>query len=178
MFVQSYSKVNQLIELLFCVLLLFLMSQINIPLKPVPMTLQSVAIMVIGLKFSSKIAVNAILTYLLLGVCGMPVFAGFSSGYRVLYGPSCGYFVGFIVAVITMNYVKLSRYQLFVRDILSCLAGTVIIYICGVSWLIVGMGIDIEQAVRVGVMPFIIPGIVKAFILVIILNYLDSYRKC
>jgi biotin transport system substrate-specific component len=175
MFTIPYQRSSQLIQMLFCVLLLSLMSQIAIPLKPVPITLQSVAVMIIGLKFNRKVAVSSLCLYLLLGACRVPVFAGFSSGYQVLFcSPSCGYLIGFIPAVVVMSYVNKSfEYR---WNILSCLSGTVTIFVCGVSWLSVGMGV--WPAIRVGFLPFIIPGIVKVFLLTAILYYIDHGKKC
>ncbi len=178
MFTVPCQKTTQLIEVLFCVLLLFLMSQITIPLNPIPITLQSVAVMIIGLKFNRRIAVSSLSVYLLLGICGVPVFACFSSGYQTLFGGlSCGYLIGFVVAVIVMSYFnKLFESRLFVRNILSCLVGTVVIYVCGVGWLSVGMGI--EQAIKVGLLPFIVSDMAKILVLVIILHYMDYGKKC
>ncbi len=171
-------KITHIVEVLFCVALLFLMSQITIPLNPIPITLQSVAVMVIGLKFDRRVAVSSVCVYLLLGICGVPVFARFSSGYQVLLGgPGCGYYIGFMAAVIAMSYInKLFESRLFVRNILSCLVGTVVIYVCGVGWLSVGIGIG--QAIKVGLLPFIIPGMAKILVLVTILHYMDYDKKC
>ncbi|MGL4859067.1 MAG: biotin transporter BioY, partial [Enterobacteriaceae bacterium] len=85
------------------VLLLFVMSQISIPLQPVPVTLQTVAVMLIGLTWQRAAAIKTVSVYLLLGAMGMPLFADFSAGYGVFMGPTGGYLAGFLLAVWVMT---------------------------------------------------------------------------
>ncbi|WP_375603784.1 biotin transporter BioY [Wolbachia endosymbiont of Anurida maritima] len=173
MFITQSSSRSTLAEILSCVLLLFLMAQISIPLQPVPITLQTLGVMLIGLKFNCRTAFYSVLTYLSLGAAGLPVFANFSGGYHIFLGPTGGYLIGCLAAVMVMSKVNEllnSKYKSFVCNSLSCLAGTVIIFICGVSWLAVYLGL--RQAIMVGVLPFILPGLVKIFLLVAALQYL------
>ncbi len=175
MFITQSSSRSTLAEILSCVLLLFLMAQISIPLQPVPITLQTLGVMLIGLKFNRRTAFYSVLTYLSLGAAGLPVLANFSGGYHALLGPTGGYLIGFLAAVMVMSKVNEllnSKYKSFVCNSLSCLAGTVVIFICGVSWLAVYLGL--EQAIMVGVLPFILPGLIKIFLLVAALQYLKK----
>ncbi|MDM8335713.1 biotin transporter BioY [Wolbachia pipientis] len=171
---QSNSKLT-LVEVFSCVLLLFLMAQISIPLQPVPITLQSLGVMLIGLKFNRKTAFYSVLTYLLLGAAGLPILANFSGGYHIFLGPVGGYLIGFLAAVIVMGEVNeflSSKCGSFTRNSLGCLTGTVVIFVCGVSWLAVYVGL--KQAIMVGILPFILPGLVKIFLLVAALQYLKK----
>lgn len=77
MFITQSSSRSTLAEILSCVLLLFLMAQISIPLQPVPITLQTLGVMLIGLKFHRRTAFYSVLTYLSLGAAGLPVLANF-----------------------------------------------------------------------------------------------------
>ncbi len=175
MFITQSSSRSTLAEILSCVLLLFLMAQISIPLQPVPITLQTLGVMLIGLKFNHRTAFYSVLTYLSLGAIGFPVLANFSGGYHIFLGPTGGYLIGCLAAVIVMGEVNelLSlKCELLARNSFSCLAGTVIIFICGVSWLAVYLGL--RQAIMVGVLPFILPGLVKIFLLVAALQYLKK----
>jgi biotin transport system substrate-specific component len=175
MFTAQYSSKSTLVEIFFCVLFLFLMTQIRIPLQPVPITLQSLGVMLIGLKFNRKTAFYSMLTYLSLGTAGLPIFAGFSGGYHTLLGPTGGYLIGFLAAVIVMGEVNeslSSKCGSLMRNSLSCLAGTVMVFVCGVSWLAIHVGL--KQAIMVGVLPFILPGLVKIFLLVATLQYLKK----
>lgn len=175
MFITQSSSRSTLAEILSCVLLLFLMAQISVPLQPVPITLQTLGVMLIGLKFNRRTAFYSVLIYLSLGAAGFPVFANFSSGYHIFLGPTGGYLIGCLAAVMVMNKVNEllnSKYKSFVCNSLSCLAGTAVIFICGVSWLSVYFGL--ERAIMVGVLPFILPGLVKIFLLVAALQYLKK----
>jgi biotin transport system substrate-specific component len=175
MFTTQSSSKSTLIEILSCILLLFLTTQISIPLQPAPITLQSLGVMLIGLKFNRKTAFYSVLTYLSLGAVGLPVFANFSGGYHILFGPTGGYLFGFLAAVMVMGEVnKLldSKCESLIHNSLSCLAGTAMIFICGVSWLAIFVGL--KQAIMVGVLPFILPGLVKIFLLVAALQYLKK----
>ncbi|AZU37509.1 biotin transporter BioY [Wolbachia endosymbiont of Bemisia tabaci] len=175
MFITQSSSKSTLVEILSWVLLLFLMAQISVPLQPVPITLQTLGVMLIGLKFNRRTAFYSVLTYLSLGAAGFPVFANFSGGYHIFLGPTGGYLIGCLAAVMVMNKVNEllnSKYKSFVCNSLSCLAGTAVIFICGVSWLSVYFGL--ERAIMVGVLPFILPGLVKIFLLVAALQYLKK----
>ncbi|WP_349967203.1 biotin transporter BioY [Wolbachia endosymbiont of Armadillidium arcangelii] len=175
MFITQSSSRSTLAEILSCVLLLFLTAQISIPLQPVPITLQTLGVMLIGLKFNRRTAFYSVLTYMLLGAAGLPVLASFSGGYHIFLGPIGGYLIGFLAAVMVMSRVNEllnSKCESLVRNSLSCLAGTVVIFVCGVSWLAIYVGL--EQAIMVGVLPFILPGLVKIFLLVAALQYLKK----
>lgn len=146
-------------------LLLFFMSQLAIPLSPVPITLQTVAVMLIGLTFERKAAIGAILMYLTLGAIGSPIFSNFSGGFPVIMGPRGGYLLGFLGAVIFMTTLREKHlFRPFWQDILACLGGTILILLCGIGWLSTFIGL--EQAVVSGLLPFILPGFLKIAILV------------
>ncbi|WP_341808472.1 biotin transporter BioY [Wolbachia endosymbiont (group E) of Neria commutata] len=172
MFTTESSSKSTLIDILSCVLLLFLMAQISIPLQPVPITLQTLGIMLIGLQFNRRTAFYSVFTYISLGAAGLPVFANFSGGYYIFLSPRGGYLWGFLFAVLVMSIVnellKLKCKPL-ICNFLSCLAGTIVIYTCGVCWLAIYVGLN--QAVALGILPFIISGIIKVVLLVIALEY-------
>ncbi len=144
--------------------LLFACSQVIIPLKPVPITLQTVAIMLLGLLYSRETALKSFGVYLTAGAVGIPVFAGFSAGTSILLGTTAGYFLGFGLCVALMTSLR-QRYGLntFWGMVLNCTLGTAVIFICGIAWLstIVGW----SQALQLGLLPLIIPGCVKTLLL-------------
>lgn len=146
------------------VMLLFACSQIQIPLKPVPITLQTLAVMLIGLTYRPRQAFEAVFAYLLLGAIGAPVFSGFSGGYANLFGPTGGFLAGFLVAAplaawIFSKFDQKSWGPIFA----SCAIGQASIYVLGVTWLAKFVGF--ESALKAGVLPFILPGLAKIFIL-------------
>ncbi len=144
--------------------LLFLCSQMAIPLEPVPITLQTIAVMFIGLTYSRQMAVSTLAGYLSLGAMGFPVFSNFTGGLPVLMGPKAGYFFGWVLTV----YVMASLREKYNKDsatfymILSTI-GTVIYMGLGVLWLSKFVGFD--KALALGLYPFIIPGTLKAVFL-------------
>lgn len=159
------------VQVVLGVMLLFACSQIQIPLNPVPITLQTLAVMLIGLTYKPKQAFEAIFAYLLLGAAGVPVFSEFSAGYAYLFGPTGGYFAGFLVAAPLTAWIFTKFAQKTWGAIFgSCAAGQALIYILGVSWLTKFIGF--ESAIKAGVLPFILPGIVKTFILASIIRTL------
>jgi biotin transport system substrate-specific component len=155
------------IQFLLGVFLLFAASQISIPLKPVPITLQTVAVMLIGLTYTPTLAVSTVITWILAGALGLPVFAGYASG---IGGNTTGYLFGFICAVFMMSLLQ-QRYKFksFVGISINCLIGTLIIFTFGITWL-TGI-IGLKPALTFGVLPFILPGIVKIVILSSIIKY-------
>jgi len=167
--------VKEVIYVLWGVFLLFLTSQITIPLEPVPITLQTFGVTLIALTFTRKAAIQSILTYLGLGALGVPVFANFRAGVPVFLGTTGGYLFGFLAAVVVMTSIK--KYfdnEKFLHIALNCLLGTVIIYIFGVAWLTRFVGF--EKALSLGFVPFIIPGIVKILLLAVSLRYIKFGR--
>lgn len=156
---------------LWGVFLLFLTTQIIIPLEPVPITLQTVGVLLIGLTFTRKIALQSVALYLALGLAGVPVFTHFSGGFYKLIGPTGGYLIGFFMAVICMTTLRQYLYNkngFYIA--LNCLFGTLIIFCFGIGWLTHLIGF--EAAIKGGLMPFIIPGCIKIALLAVAVRYL------
>lgn len=146
------------------VILLFACSQIYIPLDPIPITMQTVGIMLIALLYNTKRGLISYSIYLIIGALGVPVFSSYSSGFNTLFGPCFGYFTGFFMAIYVMNLIKMTLgMNSFAKLSINCLVGMMIIYICGISWLSLILGF--KEAIIVGLIPFIFPGIIKTFIL-------------
>ena len=160
---------NYLIKVLFGVTLLFLFAQIVIPLKPVPITLQTVAVMFLGLTYDRKAAISSVASYLALGSIGVPVFHKFLSGFNIITGVTGGYLVGMLIAVAVMATIsqKLKRSDILTSLLLTIL-GQLIIFISGIFWLSKAVGF--KMALDFGFYPFIIPGIFKTIILITLLK--------
>jgi biotin transport system substrate-specific component len=158
----SQSSLSQkLIRIFLGFILIFACSQIAIPLKPVPISLQTVGVMLIALTYSMSEGMAVIIAYVFSGAIGIPVFANFQYG---LGGPTSGYLCGFIGSIYGMNKFK-EKFGLhsFISIIGACFIGTIITYIFGITWLSTFIGFS--DAITHGLIPFIIPGIVKAMIL-------------
>jgi biotin transport system substrate-specific component len=171
-------RVNiEAIKIVLGVIFLFASAQITIPLEPVPITMQTVALMAIALTYANlNTALATVSSYLILGGLGVPIFAGHSFGISKLFGATGGYLIGFLPCVYIMHKIsdifgKDTIYKLF----FNCLAGTAIVFVCGISWLASFIGC--QQAIISGFLPFIIPGIVKAVLLTAILRMIGFFTE-
>lgn len=153
------------------VTLLFLSAQIRIPIEPVAITLQTVGILLIGLTFERKTAIQTIVSYLGMGAIGLPMFTNFGGGSLSFLGATGGYLFGFLMAIVCMtSFRQYFKKQNLLYLSLNCMMGTMIIYACGIAWLAHFM--NFNQALQVGLFPFILPGVVKIIALAAAVRYL------
>jgi biotin transport system substrate-specific component len=149
---------------------LFASAQISFDIMPpVPVTLQTLIVMVIGLTYAKKEAVATMMTYLGAGALGVPMFTNMQGGLAKLMGPTGGYLAGFLLAVYTMAYLK-EKYNL--SNLLNCLAGQILIYVPGILWLSTFVGF--EASIYKGFLVYIPSGIVKIIILLSILKVIKK----
>jgi biotin transport system substrate-specific component len=139
-------------------LLVALSAQIAMPLpfSPVPITGQTLAVLLVGALLGSRRGCLSLLTYLAEGALGLPVFAGWQAGLTHLAGPRGGYLVGFVVAAFVTGLLAERGWDRRVgTTLLAMLLGNVVIYACGVPWLAVWVGT--ARALPLGCYPFV-PG--------------------
>lgn len=162
---------NTIFKTAFGVILMAIMSQIFIPLNPIPITLQTVGVLFIGLTFDRKSAIAAITAYVMLGILGVPVFPSFGTAVARFYNFTAGYYAGMIVAVALLSTLR-TRFQKpsFLQEAFLSILGTAIISVCGVLFLTRIM--PLNNAISVGLIPFIVPGLMKSCLLAGILNYI------
>ena len=158
-------------------LLLTISAKIKIPFYPVPMTMQTFIVVLMGVTFGWKIGVATISLYLLEGIIGFPVFAGTpEKGLGLIYfmGPTMGYLIGFLFATFLAGYLNLKTniFVIFLKLILS----VSIIYILGILWLGHLIGWD-KPLLELGVMPFLLAELLKISLLTIITKKLIKFRK-
>jgi biotin transport system substrate-specific component len=136
------------------------MTQISVPFFPVPMTLQTLAVMLIGVTFGFRMAAATIALYLVQGLAGLPVFSNFGFGAAKLVGPTGGYLIGFLVAAAAMGFMADRGITKSWAGMIATLAvGEVIIFALGYSWL--GALIGTEKAWLGGVLPFLLGDALK-----------------
>lgn len=158
------------------VILLFACAQITIPLQPVPITLHTLAVLLIGLTYTPREALVTLSTYLGLGAVGLPVFASYHGGVIWLFGKTGGYLFGFLVAAVVMSLIQQSLKQRgWLQVLLTCVVGQSIIYVMGVAWLATFIGL--KAAIAAGVVPFIVPGLIKAGLLTAVLHNIRYFNK-
>ena len=135
-----------------------LAAQIAIPLPftPVPITMQTFAVLLTGLLLGSRLGLLALLTYLAEGLSGLPVFSAGRAGPAMLVGPTAGYLLAFPLAAFAVGWLAERGWDR--RPLTTALAmvlGNLVIYIGGVGWLATLLGP--ERAVMAGLLPFL-PG--------------------
>jgi len=153
---------------------------INVPLSPVPITGQTFAVLLTGALLGSKRGVLAILLYLFEGISGLPVFAGAGYGLVKLTGPTGGYLIGFVPAAYIAGRLAERGWdrQIFKTFLIMSL-GTLIIFMCGLYWLIRFTGPD--YVLSMGLYPFIPGALIKIVLATILLpagfKFLQSRKK-
>jgi len=129
-------------------------AKINIPFYPVPMTMQTFAITVIGFAYGWRLGGATVALYLAEGAVGLPVFAG-GGGLAYMAGPTGGYLVGFLVAALVLGLLAERGWsRSWLLTLVAMTLGTAIIFVPGVAWLagLIGM----EKAIAGGLTPFIL----------------------
>lgn len=134
---------------------------IAIPIGPVPIVLQNLFVMLAGLLLGSRWGLISIAIYLLAGAIGLPVFAGGTGGIGKFLGPTGGYLVGFAAAAYLIGYISERSRGRILYDVCAMVAGTLVIYLVGVSWLKVVTGMSLTKALSVGMLPFLIGDALK-----------------
>ena len=135
-------------------LLLAVSAQFKIPLYPVPVTGQTLVVLLIGMTYGPRLGGITIAAYLFEGALGLPVFAGGAAGVAVLMGPTAGYLFGFLLAAIAMGYLaERGTGRTVVSTIAAMVIGNCVIYLCGALWLANFIGF--AQAIAAGVLPFL-----------------------
>jgi|TARA_B110000971_G_scaffold167020_1_gene171169 biotin transport system substrate-specific component len=176
---QSKILKNVFIALMGTVLLA-VSSKIKIPFYPVPMTMQTLVVLFLGIALGWKLGVATIALYLFEGIIGLPVFSGSpEKGVGLVYftGPTMGYLIGFLFAVYFAGTINFSK-NLFVK-FLQLLFSISFIYIIGILWLGTLIGWE-KPLIQLGVQPFLLAELFKILIILIILpkiKKLNQYLK-
>jgi len=135
---------------------------ISIPFYPVPLTLQTLFTLLAAMTLGSVMGASSQIIYVLLGLIGLPVFAGFKAGIGILFGPTGGFLFGFIIcAFVVGKIMELNNKKNIFYYLLAGFAGTVIIYFIGVIQLSLVTGMGIKKALFVGALPFLPGDILK-----------------
>ena len=149
--------------------LITICTQISIPLFPVPMTLQTFAVFLIGLTYGWRLGGISVLLYLLEGAIGLPVFSGGKGGMIVFMGPTAGYLVGFLLAATACGWFAERGFdRSYFRLFLSLIVGNILIYTPGLFWLGTLIGWD-KPVLEYGLYPFIGGDLLKIAMAVLLL---------
>lgn len=153
--------IKEMLLVLSATIILALSSQISIPLQPVPLTFESVTVLAIGMLLGARLGLYTVITFLITGAMGLPVFAELSGGMHVFLGPTAGYLLGFLPAVWISGYLAQKGYFK-----IAAIIGTVIIFSFGYLNLL--LFLSPEKAWLAGVKPFMLTELVKVGLLMFI----------
>jgi biotin transport system substrate-specific component len=149
--------------ILFGVCLLTLSAKVQVPFWPVPMTMQTLVVLMLGMAYGSRMAAGTVLAYLLVGAAGFPVLAGTPArgiGLAYMMGPTGGFLIGFLLAAWLVGFLAERGFD---RSLVACgaamLLGHAVISLSGVVWLAALLGTT--KAIEVGFMPFLASSVLK-----------------
>ena len=158
-------------------IILTISAKIKIPFYPVPMTMQTFVVLLIGITFGYKIGLITVSLYLLEGIIGIPVFAGTpEKGIGIIYftGPTMGYLIGFLFAVFFAGYFKYTKN--FLDTFIKLIFSVSIIYILGLLWLGFLIGWD-KPIFQLGAAPFLLAELFKILLLTILTKKITNFKK-
>jgi biotin transport system substrate-specific component len=154
--------------------LLAISAKLKIPFYPVPMTMQTFVVLLIGVCFGWKLGGVIISFYLLEGIVGLPVFSGTpekGSGIIYFVGPTMGYLIGFIFAAMLSGFFKFNKNILL--NFLKLVLSVSIIYFLGIIWLGTLIGWS-KPIIELGVTPFLLAEIFKIVLLSLIVTMFNK----
>ncbi len=168
-------KTKVITKIALLVAVLIVLSQVAIPVvfSPTPISLGLVGVYLIGVFLKPRASLIAITVYILLGLIGIPVFAGFKGGIYTLFGPTGGYIFSYIIICLVISNVRLiSKNSLLL--VVTLVLSLIICYGIGTIWLAYFMEISFVNALPLGVYPFIIGDIVKILVTVVFVRFVDK----
>ena len=161
--------------------LIALCAQVSVPFYPVPVTMQTFAVILIGLTYGWRLGGITVALYLVEGAIGLPVFAGGKGGMIVLMGPTAGYLYGFFLAAVACGWFAERGFdRSYFKLIVPLLAGNLLLYSSGLIWLGNFIGWD-KPVLDLGLYPFIPGDLLKiamaAVLLPTVWKYVDRMKQ-
>lgn len=159
-------------------LLTALAARVQVPMFPVPMTLQTAAVLLSGILLGPVAGAASQALYLSMGLSGLPVFAGAVSGFAYLLGPTGGYLVGFVAGAAVAGLLAGRANRPLARLVLAATSGTAVIFALGTSWLALGLGAHLSpsEAFAAGIVPFLPAAAAKLILVVTLVRVLELSR--
>ena len=161
--------------ILFGTLLLTISAKVQVPFWPVPMTMQTFVVFLIGSTYGVRLSFFTLIAYLIEGAMGLPVFAS-GGGIIYLIGPTAGYLYGMTIAAVVISYfANLGYSKSYFKSFISIIIGSVIIFALGVLYL--GSIIGYNKAIQAGLIPFIPSELFKILLAVLLIPTLNKIIK-
>ena len=174
---QNYKILKYVLIIFLGSILLAISSKIKIPFYPVPMTMQTFVVLIIGITLGWKIGLATISLYLFQGILGLPVFSGTpEKGIGLIYftGPTMGYLLGFLVAAFLAG--KFNFDNNLIKNFLKLTFATSFIYILGMFWLGTLIGWD-KPIFKLGAQPFLLAELFKILLATFAINQIKKIKK-
>ena len=154
---KSFENINSnllnIVLALFGTVLLAISAKVQVPFWPVPMTMQTFVIFLIGMTYGVRLSFVTVALYLFEGAAGLPVFAS-GGGIAYLIGPTAGYLYGMLLASVVISYLAdLGFSKTYFKSFISLTIGSIIIFAVGIIYL--GSIIGYQKAIVAGLLPFI-----------------------
>lgn len=146
------------------------LAQVAIPLWPVPVTGQTLAVLLVGASLGAARGAASLGLYALLGAIGLPIYSDAASGWSVLVGPTGGYIIGFVLSAAIVGWAAERRWDRgWLKAAVTFIGGSLVVFAVGLPWLsysLGGFGLpnDLQSTLVAGFYPFIIGGLIKASI--------------
>lgn len=138
--------------------------KLPVPGTPVPLTLQTLVVVLAGVSLGPTLGVTSMLLYLLLGSIGYHAFAVGGTGAEALSGPTAGYLVGFVLAQPILGRLTRPDRRSWPWLVAALLAGHAVIFVAGLAWLAISLRVDVAAALALGLWPFVPGTIVKTLV--------------
>ena len=169
------SFIKNVLLILFGSFLLAISSKIQVPFWPVPMTMQTFVVFLIGMSYGFRLSFLTLLVYIFEGAIGLPVFAT-GAGLAYLIGPTAGYIYGMFFASLVIGFLAEKGFsKTYLMSLLSLLFGSLIIFSLGVGYL--GLIIGFDKAISLGLLPFIPSELFKIALAVALIPSLSKFIK-
>jgi len=166
------TSIMNVLLVLFGTLLLTISAKIQVPFWPVPMTMQTFIVFLIGATYGIRLSLFTLLAYLFEGAIGLPVFAA-GGGILYLTGPTAGYLYGMTIAAVLISYFANQGYSSsYFKTFISIILGSIIIFAFGVLYL--GSIIGYSKALQAGLLPFIPSELFKIALAVLLIPTLNK----
>ncbi len=174
---KELSLVKNLFLAILGTILLALSAKIKIPFWPVPMTMQTFVVLLLGIVYGWKLGLFTVLLYLFEGIVGIPVFAGTpEKGIGLVYftGPTMGYLIGFLAAVFLTGFLNFN--DNFIKNFIKLIFSVSFIYIFGLLWLGSLIGWD-KPIFELGAQPFLLAELFKVLLLTVLIPKILKLRR-
>jgi len=171
-----FAAIRAILLVLLGTALLTLSAKVQVPFIPVPMTLQTLVVLVIGATYGLRLGGAAVALYIAQGAMGMPVFAGPVAGAAYLAGPTGGFIFGFLAAALVMGFMAERGWdRSLARVTVMMVIGHAVIFAFGLSWLSALM--PLGKAWAVGAAPFLAATILKTALAVAMMQAAWTFAR-